>query len=409
MDEIIRTRPYDNFRLEITEPEHFFGRKILLENVRLSPFEVRILLGGSRIGKSSTLLALASSLLDPHNQRQALPVFLRLQLEQPNSFENFLYLLATRFEETALQRNVPAQALREKLRLLFKKTLVEGHLKAAFVDLKFENPERERKLEGGAFRDKIHAIIEDLKPNGFEGVCFLLDGVEFVVRSDWTDSAWNYLRSLKEDFSSKSGIGLILSGYKDPKSYQQKVGSPLGDIADIIWLTALDEADAKALLDYRLASENISLDEEDCAAVLSLSGNHPYLLQQTLNAVFDDRLTGGRCSPDDLIPQLIDRHHLDFIRWWNPDGQFDGFGHAEHSVYRALLDCHKRRFDELVGAADLRTRHEVLKALKVLAGTGVIQELSDRYFAIGAKLFEHWFKRMIPQRSQCEQGSSPDG
>ncbi len=51
-------RPFDNFRLAISKPDYFFGRQELLANVMRSPFQVRIILGGRRLGKTSTLNAI---------------------------------------------------------------------------------------------------------------------------------------------------------------------------------------------------------------------------------------------------------------------------------------------------------------------------------------------------------------
>jgi AAA+ ATPase superfamily predicted ATPase len=48
----LRERPFDNFRVAITDPDFFVGRSQILELLRRSPFEVRVLLGGRRLGKT---------------------------------------------------------------------------------------------------------------------------------------------------------------------------------------------------------------------------------------------------------------------------------------------------------------------------------------------------------------------
>ena len=57
MADSLKQRPFDNFRVTITDPPYFFGRNELLAAVQRSPFQVRILLGGRRIGKTSLLRA----------------------------------------------------------------------------------------------------------------------------------------------------------------------------------------------------------------------------------------------------------------------------------------------------------------------------------------------------------------
>ncbi len=59
-------RPFDNFRVAITDPSHFFGRRQLLDTMLKSPFQVRILLAGRRMGKTSALRAIEWNLLNPN-------------------------------------------------------------------------------------------------------------------------------------------------------------------------------------------------------------------------------------------------------------------------------------------------------------------------------------------------------
>lgn len=57
-------RPFDSYRTAITDPDHFFGRGEFIARMRQSPFEVRVLLGGRRLGKTSLLRAVEWRLLD---------------------------------------------------------------------------------------------------------------------------------------------------------------------------------------------------------------------------------------------------------------------------------------------------------------------------------------------------------
>jgi len=68
-------RPFDNFRLAIADPRYFFGREKILSAVKRSPFQVRILLGGRRMSKTSTLNAVSWTLLNASDAYRAFPVF----------------------------------------------------------------------------------------------------------------------------------------------------------------------------------------------------------------------------------------------------------------------------------------------------------------------------------------------
>src|SRR4051812_11183521 len=95
-------RPSDNYTLSIVTKDNFFGHADLLEEIRKDPLRVRILLGGRRLGKSSTLNAVRWTLLTsyPGGGLLAFPVFVDLQLEQPSSLGNLRYILITRLKQS---------------------------------------------------------------------------------------------------------------------------------------------------------------------------------------------------------------------------------------------------------------------------------------------------------------------
>lgn len=72
-------RPFQNYKTPITDPSYFVGRKTLLQTMERDPFNVWILLGGRRIGKTSTLNALRWSFL---SLGPAFPVFIDLQKQR---------------------------------------------------------------------------------------------------------------------------------------------------------------------------------------------------------------------------------------------------------------------------------------------------------------------------------------
>jgi hypothetical protein len=81
-------RPFDNFRVAITDPSHFFGRSELLNTMLRSPFQVRILLAGRRLGKTSALRAVEWNLLNPNtgNPRRAFPCTDKLTVRTTQRF-----------------------------------------------------------------------------------------------------------------------------------------------------------------------------------------------------------------------------------------------------------------------------------------------------------------------------------
>ena len=94
-------RPFDNYRTAIDDPEFFFGRTSLLKYFRQKPGWVHVLLGGQRIGKTSTLRAIEWSMLElpPDGPNSPFPVLVNLQAEQPRSADHFRYLLIARLQD----------------------------------------------------------------------------------------------------------------------------------------------------------------------------------------------------------------------------------------------------------------------------------------------------------------------
>jgi hypothetical protein len=263
------------------------------------------------------------------------------------------------------------------------------------LDIKFNinNPDYEQRLNNDSFRLAFLKTRDELQKLNFQGVCFLIDGAEFIVRQNWANDAWAYLRGLKDtDTAIKPFLGLLLSGYRDLKEYQQRVGSPLLNIAEIEWLAPLSEEDTKKLISDRAEQEQISLSDERMTSVIEWSGCHPYLIQQTLNILFDDHQTDS-CT--NLINKLIQHHDKDFSSWWNEEQHSGCFGETEQTVYQALVENRKGTPKTLAQYTGL-SRIKVADALEVIAGTGVIRLLDDEYYIVGSRLFEEWVTQQTP-------------
>ena len=114
-----KVRP--DFKLPITEARYFFGRSNLLAAVQRSPFQVRILLGGRRLGKTSALNAIRDRLLNASESQpyRAFPVLFNLQQEQPESLDNLRYLLIARLQEAMVQQKKEQNQAGEKVTAVF--------------------------------------------------------------------------------------------------------------------------------------------------------------------------------------------------------------------------------------------------------------------------------------------------
>ena len=243
------------------------------------------------------------------------------------------------------------------------------------------------------FRQDLLEIIRQLQKQKFDGVCFLLDGAEFIVRQDWANDAWGYLRGLKDtDTALKPFLGFLLSGYRDLKEYQQRVGSPLLNIAEVEWLGSLTESETRALLTYRSQDEQNPLTDEEKNLIIEWAGYHPYLTQQMLNTIFDNPQMGKSRVTDSLISSLIREHDRDFSAWWDEEKRTYGFGKLEQKIYLALVEQQEGTAETLAQQTHF-SFGQVSDALEVLVGTGVIWRLDEERYKIGAKLFEQWVRQ----------------
>ena len=396
-------RPFDDFRLAITDPRYFFGRDAFLQTMRQTPFEVRFLLGGRRVGKTSTLRAVEWSLLAPltGGPYRAFPVFISLEVEQPESLAHLRYVLCMRLQE-AMDRW--QQARKAARRDVYDRFLHQWPGKVTltlpFQLFKWEFGARERRLMHDDFRRALLRRITKLRTWQFEGVCFLLDEAEFIVRQPWANDAWSYFRGLKDtDTALKPFLGLLLSGYRDMKEYEQRVGSPLRNIARVEWLEPLHESETRALITRRTEDERVALSEADIVATLEWAGSHPFLTQQMLNVLFDTRQDTSACTVEQLVPALLRQHQHNFAGWWNADQRSDGFGDVERTVYRALVTHREGTAESLAQGTDYSPL-QVADALEVLVGTGIVRRIDDERYVIGARLFEVWVEQQRPGLSQ---------
>lgn len=386
-------RPFDNFRTAITDPNYFFGRAELLKDIFEAPRHVRIILGGRRIGKTSFLRAVEWGMLDSTIPpgRSAFPVFISLDVEQPKSLDNLRYILLRRLREAVERwRKATGPTLRAIYRSYLSQVASAEVAIGPFVKVKVTNLDAERRLDHDDFRLTLLDMFSRVAELGFEGVLYLLDEAEYVVRSPWANDAWSYIRGLKDaDMAIKPFLGVVLSGYRDLRMYQQRVGSDLLHISETRWLKLFEDNETTDLAGHRFRSERCQFTDADIDLILRLSGGHPFVAQQVINAVLDRAVT--LISDERLKARLLRAIEISgvFSSWWNEQGKSDGFGDAERAVYGSLLDL--RRSDEETVARQARlTSNACADALETLAGTGVIRQDGDGSYEVKGELFEDW-------------------
>ena len=434
-DSLDQERPFDNFRVAITDPDFFFGHSELVKLVKRSPFQVRILLGGRRIGKTSILRAMEWSLLNLSNDinsksskdnkawgkklfptfsrllkpqlsnpnkipltkevSRGFPVFINLQLEQPKDLDSFRYLLIARLREVINRRRQIVVAEMREMYRQFLSQIAGGEVTVSFlsaINMRFNvsNPDYNKKINHEDFRQALLKTINELQEWDFEGICFLLDGSEFIVSQPWANDAWSYLRGLKDtDTALKPFIGFILSGYRDLKDYQQAVGSPLLNIAEILWLKALNNQEIQELIQHRIKNERISLTEEQIQLIIRWAGGHPYLTQQLLNILFDN-INNQKAHPiKNFKIELLRQHNRDFYTWWdNPQNSYS-FTEKERTIYHTLIKNRQSSIEALSKLTNL-SYGQVADSLDVMTGTGIVLKINDELYTIGSELFREW-------------------
>lgn len=395
-------RPFDSYSTSITDPAQFFGRGDWLEKAEANPLNVWVLLGGRRLGKTSSLRALEYRLMSRTSGGQSFPVFIALELNQPRDLDHFRFVLLDALRQAIDRwRAVDGTALATSnaqarnwyqsfLSRISEVRVTLGFIQATMKPL--ASPEKD-ELSDVAFREAIRRSLEELRDLGYGSVCFLLDEVEFVVRSQHANEIFSYLRGLKDSSSLKSQLGVVLSGYRGVSEYEQKIGSKLLEISKLVWLECLTRDETRKLAEFRVTDEGVPLDQSTMDFVLNWGGLHPFLTQQILSTAFDQQRSQGRIDPESLKWELLDERQTTFQAWWNADGLTDGFRELEREVYRAIQASGQATVRELVERLG-RKPLEVRNSLKLLPGTGVIRRKEGDSYQTGAFLFSEWVAQM---------------
>lgn len=421
--------PSDTFKLPITVPNLFVGRENLIRALQRYPFRLRMLLGSHRMGKTSTLRAFEWSFLNPSmgEVRRAFPVFVNLQIEQPINLSNLRYVIIARLREAMYRWQQVTTAEFEEMYDQYLRQISDTQVVTDFLQSLNINPRsiQERSLLHDDFRQALVLTLEELQNTGivvqdstsnnpeasqfntgdvylhepehkkYDGICFLIDEVEFITHRDWANDAWSYIRGLLDsDARVKPFLGMVLASSR-VTAYEQAIGSPLLNIAEINWLSTLAEAEVHQLIESRIQAAQVSLTEEQVTGVLEWAGGHPYLSQQMMNALLDANLADETVSPEAIAATVLRQLDPDFSNWWNEEQRSDSFSQQDRTVYQTLTLQRQGTAERLAQQSQLSLR-ETIRALENLTGTGIVRELSTNSYVIGAKLFEEWVAQLNP-------------
>lgn len=387
----VTSRPFDDFRGAITDPEYFFGQRTFLLETQTQPFKVRYLIGASRMGKTSLLHAIQWHMLEPDSgiPRFAFPLFLDLNVERPTDLENFCYLLIARLRKAInVFTGIPGLAVRK----VFKESIQQ--IKSGEISLlglcKFtiDNPDRERRLNNDDFQAAFRSLQKTLENSGFQGVCILLDNADFILSKNWADDFSRYFHGLKNDVNIKDYFGLVLSGYKTLRDYKQQITSPLSAIAIEVLLEPFSNSDIQTLLNHRCRQEQIPLTEKALSFIKELAGCHPYLTHQAFNVLGDCHHNKEKPSLAELKSRVLDHCSRDFATWWPETSNPDSLGDDARAVYRALIGYQERTQEQIRNSLSL-SPNNVKRMLDLLLATGVVLK-REQYYKIGSQLFAAW-------------------
>jgi|SRR5579859_5706466 len=387
----LKIRPFENFKAAITDPDYFYGRTDLLRSVSNSPLEIRILVGGRRLGKTSILHAIEWTLLNPTsgNLNRVFPVYVNLRKETPDDLEHFFYILVACLRR-AISRweNSSGKDWRERYKTFLAQIAGAEAGLGPFLKVKVINPDYERKLGKDHFESALWEAINELRSKGRYGISFLFDEGDYLVSKAWANSALSYFRALKDSSDPMSPfVGLVLTGYRGVREYKHRIGSALYNIGSIVTLGPLAEAETRLLLTGRCTLEAATLDVRADQFILETAGGHPYLTQQALTTMLD---YPSDTALDSLKQTLMKKHKEDFLDWWNTESSPDGFGPHERAAYRCLLQKKKASVFEVASATRL-AEFDALEALDSLVATGLISaSTGEGTFILGAKLFAEW-------------------
>ncbi len=344
----------------IDEPRYFHGRRALLDACRKTPWRVRVLLGGPRIGKTSFLNQYEYEISKNTGSAHFFTIYMNIGLNIPSGKLDMFDRLLSKLAVTIRQSVDP---------------LWPTHDTIHSVD---------------CFEGRLEVAIEALRVHGFHGVSFALDECETLVGQDWwTKDASPTLRFEVESATFGKRLSFVFTGFRELRDHHQIVGSRLMDVATSDWLSPLGSSEVRALVHRRCGKRGVG--DQELADVESLAGGHPWLTQRLVSSWLDSKSNSGRPSVREVGANLLVSldHHFDV--WWGRDGVKGGLKEPERRVYLALMSLGEASEVELATRTN-QSEYNCRKCLHVLCGVGIVVATGDQSYRLGARLFADWVR-----------------
>ena len=216
-------RPFDNFHTAITDPAYFIGRRDQLDHVQNLLPQVCVVLGGRRFGKSSYLRASNGCCYGMMlvSISVCFPFFWTCNSNSPPGWAISLsHDRAIEAGNLAVCQGVPRSGLREMYRS-FLNQVTSTRLRLDHLSSMWQLKDS-KIFDHDSFSVAFLNAADEVKEMGFDGVCFLLDEADFIVRRAWSDEVCGYLRGIKDsDTRLRQLLGLVLTGFRDLRNYRQ--------------------------------------------------------------------------------------------------------------------------------------------------------------------------------------------
>ena len=385
-----------NYHVAIAEHASFHGRQSLVAKFASSPWQLRLLLGGQGIGKTSLLYRLAHELVHQADVRlRFLPVYLEFRRETPSDTDAMLGQLLHPVELAA------------------DPSCAHPHCTDGFQSPTWT---RQAMLQSPAhpvirrdFERRLAIALEQLQKKGFSGVVYLLDDCEPLIEHEWfcQDTSGFLRASLVESPIHRTRVGFIFTGYRDLHHHRQKIGSPLVELAETEWLDPLSHDEVQGLVRERIKDGDLA---QAAKAIFEYGGGHPFLTQRLISeCIHGPDVIHASGSPS--MPELAERCCLkvspSMDRWWGDGNErSSGFTPQEKTTYLAFLQSERltpRQAADRTGLAEVECR----EAIMCLVSGGVVQSTELGVFRAGARMFSDRV-RQLSSRSPMERPMKPD-
>jgi hypothetical protein len=364
-----------NYDVPIIDPASFHGREGILNAICDDPQLIYLVLGGHGAGKTSTLNRIGSRLLTCTDRRKRfLPIKHEFLDNIPPTMADFLWQLLLPVEVIAesLEPEMPWE--KRDIGMDWAKEVLSGRGQPPL------------KFDWEQFKIRLQASIQKLELKGFTGVIHLLDECEALLKRDWfRDQLVNRLISMKESCSFAETVGIVFTGYRELRDFQQHAGSKFFELANMEWLEPLSREEVIKVLEERLPSDRIA---QVGSEIYEFAGGHPFLTQRLITRLVKSQ----NLSVTSAIKTCVKIPHV-LDKWWNGGRRnTTGFTLAERETYGALMRGKELTLEEAANITGL-SQDNCLTAIFSLLGSCVVQKSGLETYAMGARLLSDFVGR----------------